>query len=585
MKPCAARRSLETTLLIHGDCSAKSQLACITRYGKEVWEAAARWQPDVVPLSDLPATWQANSTITSWQQVRGPVGAAILTLRRLGWQADLPFAWKDDRGLEVVVPRHTPAALQLLLLDAQQRWEQRRLAKRVGMQPANPRRAARACTEHLRSLIKDKQSPLNQAEKGALLGVCTGAIWPLERRRLARYATDGICKKCGMASDTILHRWSCPGRAADRIGIPQHVVDYALQEGNELLAERGLFAHPALYQPHPKQGMQLKTFGFEGLGKDAADITFDGPVAVDGSCFPHPCRDLWRAGWAVLQYDAEGNVVKGISGNVPAELPQTSVSGEYCAAAAYLEKAVQGTTAISDCANVVADWNGKSTRQRMAPTKVVGGIWKHCLAFSASPATHTIVKVKAHQSSQGGFSHLPPAERTAARANDHADHFAKDAAGDLHPPLQNKEDHKKTWDSAYGVAVALGKMAARWEQEPKLPRLPAEQSASAIGSVSSSSNAAASSASSLATPCQIFHQKVRDFNRGLLKPHSLMTTDTLIWCRCCGAFGEERAINLLRPAGCRGEPENSGQRSRLKLLLDNRHPKSGNRLKDCPWAW
>ena len=381
-----------------------------------------------------------------------------------------------------------------------------------------------------------------------------------------------------MAADTIRHRWTCSGRVADRVGIKQQIIEYALQAGNELLAERGLFPHPACTQPLPRQGMLLKTFGVDGVGKDASELSFDGPIAIDGSCFPHPCRDLWRAGWAVLQFDQEGHVVKGIAGNVPAELPQTSVSGEYCAAAAFLEKSPhRGAVALSDCANVIRDWHKLSLQQRLSPSKVTGGIWKHVLAFSASPLTHEFQKVKAHQSSNGSFAHLPAEDRPAAQANDHADAHAKNAALELHPPLQSQDQARQQWDRATEVAIALATMATRWEQEPKLPRLPAPPRPPPTP--------AAASASSSTSAVHVFHQKILEHNRCLPKPHKLVSTEGLLWCRFCGSFGESRAVNLLKPTGCTGLPTSSGQRSRLKLLLAGRHPRTGEQLRAVSWDW
>ena len=212
--------------------------------------------------------------------------------------------------------------------------------------------------------------------------------------------------KCDLHPDTIRHRWVCPGRADAREGIKQETIDYALRDGNELLAERGLVHHPASIQPLPKSGLHYLTFGYYGEGKKEEDIVFSGEVAMGGSCFPHPCKDLWRAGWSVLEFDERGDILRGIMGNVPAELPQTSVSGEYCAAAAFLEKSRAGAVGHSDCANVVKDWEAGDRRANLRPDKATAGFWKHCCAFGSR---HTRTNIR--QRGPGQSSSLEPMPR------------------------------------------------------------------------------------------------------------------------------------------------------------------------------
>ena len=44
-----------------------------------------------------------------WGLVRGPAGATVATLRRLGWQVISPGLWKDDRGVLIDLERWGPA--------------------------------------------------------------------------------------------------------------------------------------------------------------------------------------------------------------------------------------------------------------------------------------------------------------------------------------------------------------------------------------------------------------------------------------------------------------------------------------------
>ena len=362
-----------------------------------------------------------------------------------------------------------------------------------------------------------------------------------------------------MHPETIRHRWVCPGRADAREGIKQETIDYALRDGNELLAERGLVHHPASIQPLPKSGLHYLTFGYYGEGKKEEDIVFSGEVAMDGSCFPHPCKDLWRAGWSVLEFDERGDILRGIMGNVPAELPQTSVSGEYCAAAAFLEKSRAGAVGHSDCANVVKDWEAGDRRANLRPDKATAGFWKHCCAFGASPSSHPICKVKAHQDEHQAEG---PRAKQLARANASADTYAKEAARDLHPVLKEDDSFAKATE----VAIALAKMAAKWEQAPRLARVQSVRPAGVPRDVLTRSIP-----STRAAACRL---KVFQFNNTLARPHRLKISDDVVWCLHCGSFGEGKAVNLLRPSGCPGAPQSNGQKARLKHLRAGRHPKT-----------
>ena len=72
-----------------------------------------------------------------------------------------------------------------------------------------------------------------------------------------------------------------------------------------------------------------------------------------------------------MEFNEKGEVLQGILGNVPAELPQTSASGELCAAAVFLEKARRGAEGFSDCAAVAA-YRKADLGKRLGPNRVAG---------------------------------------------------------------------------------------------------------------------------------------------------------------------------------------------------------------------
>ncbi len=54
----------------------------------------------------------------AWGEVRGPVGAAALTLARYGWRFDSALVLKDARGEEIALTKNSPAMVKALLTEA-----------------------------------------------------------------------------------------------------------------------------------------------------------------------------------------------------------------------------------------------------------------------------------------------------------------------------------------------------------------------------------------------------------------------------------------------------------------------------------
>ena len=103
LRPTARGRSRQATLLLGGNPSANLASASLVRWAKEVWKAAC--SPNGFPgmhnsgLPTLRIAWQsvAETGATesrSWRSCRGPISAAMLALKRLGWKVSSPFAWE-----------------------------------------------------------------------------------------------------------------------------------------------------------------------------------------------------------------------------------------------------------------------------------------------------------------------------------------------------------------------------------------------------------------------------------------------------------------------------------------------------------
>ncbi len=86
LRPRAGERSLTTLLLLHGDPVEKYSSAPLDRWALEIWRATNEQDPVALRLPELRRMWAlGQESVKSWRQVAGPVGAALQTLRRLGW--------------------------------------------------------------------------------------------------------------------------------------------------------------------------------------------------------------------------------------------------------------------------------------------------------------------------------------------------------------------------------------------------------------------------------------------------------------------------------------------------------------------
>ena len=83
------------------------------------------------------------------------------------------------------------------------------------------------------------------------------------------------------------------------------------------------------------------------------DLRFNGEVFVDGSCDTASVKETRRAGFAVTDVDGT-NIIRG---TVPAWLPQSPQSAEYCAAAIASAALRTPCIVVGECANVIRDWH------------------------------------------------------------------------------------------------------------------------------------------------------------------------------------------------------------------------------------
>ena len=219
MKPTARGRSLDALHLIKGDPMDTQAHAPILAWSSECWRAscAAGGIGCRLTLADLSRAWDAcvPDRPLTWRQVRGPMGALLLSLERLSWRATGPFAWKDDLGYSVQLTSMSPALIKMKVRGAHYRWLERGLARKLEMEDEDGVPVERCSLDHVRWLLRTNK--LNPWQKGCLASLATGAYWTNSRLHQAGYDCAPECPfGCG-APDSVQHRLCCcPGTSATR---------------------------------------------------------------------------------------------------------------------------------------------------------------------------------------------------------------------------------------------------------------------------------------------------------------------------------------------------------------------------------
>ena len=109
----------------HYDPIYGATLDVVLRYAGWIWDGRTS-------LSRLWRAWTAfnqHHGNPRWDQVRGPLGVTLLTLRRIGWDMASPQALRDDVGRHYDLLQTCPADLKIFLVEGIQRWQHARLQR------------------------------------------------------------------------------------------------------------------------------------------------------------------------------------------------------------------------------------------------------------------------------------------------------------------------------------------------------------------------------------------------------------------------------------------------------------------------
>jgi len=256
---------------------------------RALWE---QWLPRNV-LSDCLAWNIAN--VRSWSQARGPLAAALLSLRRIGWEMLSPSLWRTRKGTCFDPCTAGPWVVRKLIQRDGEGWQWDRIAASVE-HPELQRLKFGGVLHPLRRLLgleAGSPSPLTSKRKAYLRSVVVNGQWPMARLHQHGYAVQPGCKCCG-EEGTLVHRHTvCYVRRCGR-SAPNVVVEAAEQV--EIMPEARVLLERCLW---PAVQVQRAAVVRERRWLKG-DGYVQGRVYLDGSALDTNWADAAVGAWAVV---------------------------------------------------------------------------------------------------------------------------------------------------------------------------------------------------------------------------------------------------------------------------------------------
>ena len=571
----------------------------ILKWCEQVWTKE-------VSVPDLRAAWeQAKESATrpgAWARVRGPIGAAVLSALRVGWDFVAPTVIRTHEGHTLDLNRAAPKEVDLKLKEAVKEWQWRKAGEQV---PGWPQRSAQdearprmAWLEPIRATLKG----LGAAAAGAVRTVVAGSFWSGPEREAKGKAVGHQCRYCEAEVDDWMHRyWRCPvcqdTRLAHDVAEQVHLgSSEATRDAEDPFWARGLRVEPSLTQP---KNELVCVYG----GNQWAE--WEGNIYLDGSGFEPTSVALRRCGWSVVRMGAGGTVIKSMHGPLPGEV-QTVPRAEHFALVMLVMVAQEAPQdAIlrvrTDCKAVYDAWRS-GPEGSTSPKKELAGFWRRIWQdLSRRPDVQLILtKVKAHTEEHEIGVAISQEDRTG---NDKADEYAKIGARMHRLPRREREAYQDQREQvqdlvkAMGAVLEFGLEEKLWKDEevPPVPKAPDEISFYAhdhlwckegkwyfCRACRKCTPSEARKKKLQAEPCVPWEDRLG--MRGDQKGHALKETDSgTIWCVKCGAHATAQVLKLLKPCVGAKRVTRSGQRAR-DALARGIHPDSGASVGDSNWV-
>jgi len=557
--------------------------AIILRWHREVWYFGHPHisHPDVIHPGKLQEALTIAGVSKDPQHFYGPAAAARWAIEQLGWNWITAVRILDHSGEVLELRFGTPMCLRAMI---RRRWTQVQAERGLGHRLENVLAKEQPEAVAIRNSGWDV-GPLVQVLRSKAKN---GLRWR-EKKALTRFVAGnhdkflrGPCPKCGQA-DSQDHRLNeCPDEEVVRLrahleehkGLRDWTAKAKVQLPLGLI--RGWFA---LRKPSwVARANEVECFP-EDCELNEDFFLADNPVFVDGSCFFALFPEITVAGFAALQINKDGQVLRAIWGPVPQGIVPTAAMGEHMAAKWAVRLSTKGRKLVIDCLSVIktlqadpcwaSDWR-----------RPMGGVWDD-VDYAGTIAT----KVKAHRSAelariQGDSFHH--------KGNEEVDALAKKGALTGCPEEKEIQNFCNTFGTRKRYLKAVGKVLGAWNQWPgdKLLKGVAVKSKdkgpdhdliwfgpTRVWHCGTCSGNFRSKAAALRTKCSSVKrtlaqvaQEATDFGHSVYVIPYVQQPTYLIACLVCGSYAQARVETML--SACQGKPRGSagGQSGRRRVV-------------------
>ena len=522
--------------------------------------------------------WPASNP---WSKVRGPAGAVVATLKRIGWEPTSVTKWTDETGTVIDLLKNSPLSIAKLIDRATKTSLWTEVAAR---HPSLRSLASGPLLEPLWKLmqVKGRDSQWNHALAGQLRSLAADGQWPQARLFQAGLVENKLCTLCGMVG-TIHHRlWICgacaPFReqyAAGSPAIQKMLTLGARATAGSLrafwcraLAPDNLWQVPAPCDDH------VIHWSVPGNG------VVTGHVCGDGSgMYGHHDR-LRRCGWAFCQIDSSGSVLACAYGPLPGWEQDTPLA-ELWAFLQCLNHALAPVTYHTDC-SFVSDGFAKGPELTTGGGHMYASVWRMIWKKVDDLGKDNVdcTWIKGHSTWNDVLEGV--ITQWLREGNRAADDFAKKGAT-LHPDIS---DHVKKFMYRCQTVTIAAKFISRINahvmntmpdatpdrrkkqpraREPRPPRPAVQHRHECVATGRrvfcwTCRRSAASRALLEARPCRT--QEPTD--------HNLWQVGDHVFCVRCGARSQQR-IRLLGKA-CQQQPTSATKAYELRQLKAGRVP-------------
>ena len=184
---------------VFDDASWKAAVAPIIEWSRRVWStllvADCSGQGS---LTQLMSWWRRSRGClpNTWGAVRGPLGAAELSMQRIGWTWTSPLTWTDHEGIERTFTQSSPAMVQSIARKAYLVKKETEAARQRGLEEGSLDFSV------ARKLLLGSKLPV--LEQGCLRSFLARSVWTRARLANVGLCQTSACKHCGKL-DTLEH--------------------------------------------------------------------------------------------------------------------------------------------------------------------------------------------------------------------------------------------------------------------------------------------------------------------------------------------------------------------------------------------